>query len=125
MHAHRYSWHNIGLFGFDAVEMVNRLNSERIMEIGYLNLRCEHDPGCPKWLHPYEGESMTKQEQDILASCWHELFPLNTLPRVLAQPCCAQFAVSRYRLVGISLTRFVYYRDWLLRTDLTDYYSGR
>lgn len=44
---------------------------------------------------------------------------------MLAQPCCAQFALSRDRIRAIPLQRFVAYRDWLLRTPLDDSLSGR
>ena len=47
------------------------------------------------------------------------------MPRVLAQPCCGQFAVSRERVLQVPRERWVFYRDWLLRTPLTDYFSGR
>ncbi|MCJ1287477.1 hypothetical protein MMC26_006829 [Xylographa opegraphella] len=126
MHAHRHAWHNSDLLGFDAVEMIQRLNSERVMRHGYMNLRCAWEPGCPEWLHPHEtGELLTKQEQALLAGSWSELFPLDPLPPVLGQACCAQFAVSRERVLSIPHQRFVFYRDWLLRTPLTDYFSGR
>lgn len=125
-HAHRQAWHNTDLLGFDAVEMVKRLSSDRVTRHGYMNLRCGWDPGCPEWLHPYDdAELMGKQEQRVLAKVWSELFPLDPLPTNLAQPCCAQFAVSRARVLSIPHGRFVFYRDWLLRTPLTDYYSGR
>jgi len=125
-HAHRHAWHNTDLLGFDAVEMVKRLSSDRVTRLGYMNLRCGWDPGCPEWLHPYdETELLRKQEQKVLAKVWSELFPLDPLPTNLAQPCCAQFAVSRARVLSIPHGRFVFYRDWLLRTPLTDYYSGR
>ncbi|MCJ1392861.1 hypothetical protein MMC18_005733 [Xylographa bjoerkii] len=126
MHAHRHAWHNSDLLGFDAVEMIKRLSSERVIRHGYMNLRCAWDPGCPEWLHPHEtGELLAKQEQGLLARSWGELFPLDPLPPVLGQACCAQFAVSRTKVLSIPRQRFVFYRDWLLRTPLTDYYSGR
>ena len=126
LHAHRQAWHNTDLLGFDAVEMVNRLSAERVTRQGYMNLRCGWDPGCPEWLHPYDDALLIgKQEQVLLAKVWPELFPLDPLPEILAQPCCAQFAVSRERVLSIPQERFVFYRDWVLRTPLTDYYSGR
>lgn len=61
----------------------------------------------------------------MLARAWGELFPDQEIPSVLAQPCCAQFAVSRDRIRSIPRARFVFYRDWLLSTDLSDYIAGR
>ena len=61
----------------------------------------------------------------MLARAWGELFPDEAIPNVLAQPCCAQFALSRDRIRSIPHARYVYYRDWLLGTDLSDYITGR
>lgn len=91
-----------------------------------MNLRCHWDPGCPAWLHPASLKPDTsKKEEVILAEAWSQLFPLDPIPAVLAQPCCAQFAVSRDRILSIPKQRFVYLRDWIHRTELSDYLSGR
>jgi len=70
-------------------------------------------------------EDINKQEEVMLAKSWSELFPWDPVPDVLAQPCCAQFALSRDRIRSIPKSRFVFYRDWLLRTQLSDFISGR
>lgn len=126
MHAHRFAWHNNELLDTDAVEMVRRLSPERVTRLGYMNLRCHWDPGCPDWLHPGAiDENTAKKEEHILATAWTQLFPLDQIPTVLAQPCCAQFAVSRDRIRATPKQRYVYLRDWIHRTDLSDYLSGR
>ena len=70
-------------------------------------------------------EDVNKQEETILARSWSEIFPLDPIPKVLAQPCCAQFAISKDRIRSLPLARYVFFRDWLLRTPLSDYISGR
>lgn len=126
MHAHRYAWHNNELLDTDAVEMVRRLSPERVTRLGYMNLRCHWDPGCPDWLHPGAIEANTaKKEENLIAAAWTQLFPLDPIPTVLAQPCCAQFAVSRERILATPKQRYVYLRDWIQRTELSDYLSGR
>ncbi len=126
MHSHRWSWHNDDLLDNDAVQMIKRLSSERVVREGYMNMRCHWDPGCPEWMHPgATEEDVQKQEETVLAKAWSELFPMDPIPQVLAQPCCAQFALSRERVHAIPLRRFTFYRDWLLRTPLSDYISGR
>jgi hypothetical protein len=70
-------------------------------------------------------EDVNKQEEAMLARTWVELFPLDEIPEVLAQPCCGQFAISKETIRSQPLARYVFYRDWLLRTDLSDYISGR
>jgi len=70
-------------------------------------------------------EDVNKQEESMLARTWLELFPLDKIPEILAQPCCGQFAISRDTIRSQPLAMYVFYRDWLLRTDLSDYISGR
>jgi hypothetical protein len=126
MHSHRTTWHGNDLLENDSVQMIARLSSERVQREGFMNLRCHWDPGCPSWMHPGTiEEDVNKQEESMLAKSWSELFPLDPIPKVLAQPCCAQFAISKDRIQSLPLSRYVFYRDWLLRTNLSDYISGR
>lgn len=126
MHAHRWTHHNNRLLGHDAVQMIRRLNSDYVTREGYMNMRCEWYPGCPEWLHPRNAqESLAKQEEEVLSRSWKELFPASPIPKALGQACCAQFALSRERILSISLSQFVFYRDWIMRTPLSDYVSGR
>ncbi|KAI9055287.1 hypothetical protein LZ554_000249 [Drepanopeziza brunnea f. sp. 'monogermtubi'] len=126
MHSHRHAWHNNDLLGSDAVQVVSRLSSERVIREGYMNLRCHWDPGCPGWMNPGNiEEDVNKQEETMLGKSWSELFPLDAIPNVLAQPCCAQFAISRDRIRGLPLARYVAFREWLLKTNMSDYFSGR
>lgn len=126
MHSHRNAWHNDDVFDGDAAEILRRLSMDRVTREGYMNTRCSHGPGCPDWMHPGAvEEDENKQEEVMLAHAWSELFPDEPVPSVLAQPCCAQFALSRDRIRTIPRSRFIFYRDWLLRTDLSDYIAGR
>lgn len=126
MHWHQNAWHNEELFGGDAVEILRRLSMDRVIREGYMNTRCGFGPGCPAWMHPGEIlEDEFKQEEVMLARAWGELFPDQPVPSVLSQPCCAQFALSRDRIRTIPHARFIFYRDWLLQTDLSDYIAGR
>jgi hypothetical protein len=126
MHSHRISWHNNDLAGQDASDMIKRLSPERIQREGYMNLRCHWGPGCPDWIHPGTiNEDINKQEETVLAKSWSELFPLDPVPQVLAQACGAQFALTRDRIQQIPKSKFVIYRNWMLRTPLSDYISGR
>jgi hypothetical protein len=126
MHSHRSAWHNNDLLDNDSVQTIARLSSERVQREGFMNMRCNWDPGCPSWMHPGTvEEDVNKQEETMLAKSWSELFPLDPIPDVLAQPCCAQFAISKDRIRSLPLAQYVFYRDWLLRTSLSDYISGR
>ncbi|KAI4248709.1 MAG: hypothetical protein LQ352_005847 [Teloschistes flavicans] len=126
MHSHRWTHHNNNLLGFDASQMIHSLNNAHIIRQGYVNMRCQWSPGCPEWLRPSGvHDTLSRQEERVLERCWKELFPFDPLPLFLAQPCCAQFALSRDRIVSIPQSRYIYYRDWILRTPLSDYISGR
>jgi hypothetical protein len=126
MHAHQLAWHNDELLGNDASVLVTRLSRQRVWREGYVNMRCNWHPGCPDWMHPGETEKNDfKQEETLLAKSWSELFPLDEVPSVLAQPCCAQFALSRERIQAKPYAQYVWYRDWLFNTRLPDSLSGR
>nr|OQO25818.1 hypothetical protein B0A51_09488 [Rachicladosporium sp. CCFEE 5018] len=126
MHGHQFAWHNNEILDTDAVQMIRHLSPERVMRLGYMNLRCHWEPGCPAWLHPGVRERLSwKQEEHLIADSWAQIFPKDPIPTILAQPCCAQFAVSRERILATPKQRYVYLRDWLLRTELSDYLSGR
>ena len=126
MHSHQYSWHENDLLGYDAAETIKRLSSERVQREGYMNLRCHWMPGCPDWMHPGTvEEDPSKKEETVMAQAWAELFPGRSTPAVLAQPCCAQFALSGQRVRAVSRDQYLFYREWLIRTKLEDKISGR
>lgn len=126
MHAHQFAWHNDDVLGHNAQELVKRLSRQRVWREGFINMRCTWYPGCPDWMHPGETEeNVYKQEEVLLAKSWSELFPLDEVPTVLAQPCCAQFALSRERIQAKPHAQYIWYREWLFSTKLPDHLSGR
>ena len=126
VHSDRWTWHNNELFSQDLSAMIRFLSPERVTREGYMNLRCHWDPGCPDWIHPGAlKEDSRKKEETYIAEYWMQLYPMEPIPSVLAQACCAQFAVSRERITAIPRERYIYLRDWLLRTNLRDSMSGR
>ncbi|KAF2198295.1 hypothetical protein GQ43DRAFT_168457 [Delitschia confertaspora ATCC 74209] len=126
MHSHQFTWHNDDVFDNDAAMLVKRLSRERVWREGFMNMRCSWFPGCPDWMHPHaQEENKYKQEEILLARSWSELFPLDDVPDVLAQPCCAQFAISRDRIHARPHSAYIWYREWLFSTQLPDYLSGR
>ena len=125
LHAHRTSWHD-NLFGLDAPSMLRRVNLSRVLDQSYTNLRCGWAPGCPAHIRPGEGPfDAAKPEQIIFGEAWAELFPLAEVPEVLSQPCCAQFAVTAETVRRRTRAEYVFWRDWLLGTELEDEVSGR
>ncbi|KAK0619307.1 hypothetical protein B0T14DRAFT_584758 [Immersiella caudata] len=117
LHAHKSSWHD-DAFGLDTPTAVGRMNLSRVVERGYVNLRCGWEPGCPEHLKVREGRGgldWGKPEEGVVWDAWMELFG-GAAPEVLSQPCCAQFAVTKERIrergiefytgVWVSLTPF-------------------
>jgi hypothetical protein len=126
MHSHQLTWHNDDLLGNNAGILIQRLSRQRVWREGFVNMRCTWYPGCPDWMHPGETEENEfKKEEVLLAKSWSELFPLDEVPTVLAQPCCAQFALSRERIQAKPYAQYIWYRDWLFNTRLRDSMSGR
>jgi hypothetical protein len=130
MHAHRHAWHNNILMGQDSAEMVKRLNHERVARLGYFNVRCHQDPGCPDWIHmdrPGGDLDFFHKPEEIYwrRTIWEEIHPGAPIPPSISAVCCAQFAVSRQRIREVPIERFKHYRQWLLTTGMDDQYSGR
>lgn len=126
MHSHHFGWHNNAILDNNAYEILARLNREKVIREGYMNLRCRWFPGCPDWIHPgHLQENGGKMEEWELGQVWSELFPQDAVPQLLAQPCCGQFALARERVLTIPQDKFIHYREWLLQTDLPSCLSGR
>jgi len=126
MHSHSATWHNNDLLDGLSSRIVRHLSAEKVIREGYVNLRCHWEPGCPAHIQLALGtEDINKKEQQYMAAAFAELFPGAIVPEVLAQPCCAQFAVSRSAIHRHPVETYVRQRDWLTRTELDSYTSGR
>jgi hypothetical protein len=129
-HPHKGTWHNNILLNLDTAFTIERLSDARVAREGYFNARCHHDPGCPDWLHldrpEAEWDPIKKTEEKYFTKdLWQELHPGAPFPSSVSQPCCAQFAVSKDRILTRSRAEYIRYREWLLNTDLPDEISGR
>ncbi|PSN64443.1 hypothetical protein BS50DRAFT_575889 [Corynespora cassiicola Philippines] len=130
MHAHRRAWHNNELMGQDTVQIIKRLNHDRVARLGYMNVRCHHEPGCPDWIHmdrPGGDFDFYHKPEEIYwrRNIWEEIHPGAPIPPSISGICCAQFAVSRERIRQVPLERFIHYRRWLMTTAMDDQFSGR
>ena len=129
-HPDRIAWHNNVLLDLDTAKTIQRLSDARVAREGYFNSRCDHDPGCPDWLHidrpKAELDPIKKMEERWFTSkVWRELHPYAQIPSALSQPCCAQFAVSGERIRARPRSHYEHYRKWLLEADIEDKISGR
>lgn len=126
-HAERNSWHNNDLFDFDLARMISSISNTHVSRVGYFNLRCHHESGCPDHIKPQNTGHSDKIEEPYFATVWEDLHGPNAppLPETLAVACCSQFAASKDAILKIPLARWVHYRDWLLNSSLPDSISGR
>lgn len=130
IHAHRHAWHNNDIMMQDGLAMLRRLNHDRVARLGYMNVRCHHEPGCPDWIHmdrPGGDFDFVRKPEEIYwrRSIWEDIHPGAAIPTSLSGVCCAQFALSRDRIREVPIERLLHYRKWLLNTGLSDAYSGR
>ena len=130
IHAHRHAWHNNNLVMQDGLAMLKRLNHDRVARMGYMNVRCHHEPGCPDWIHmdrPGGDFDFYSKPEEIYwrKSIWDELHPGAPVPQTLSGVCCAQFALSGERIRQVPIERLLHYRQWLLQTAMDDSFSGR
>ena len=120
------AWHNDAP-DYSNVFSVQHLQLDYVQESGYVNLRCNTDPGCGHITNmqphrqPSDPEKTTEQ---AMVEAWPALFG-EPAPDEVAQPCCSQFAVSRDAIRARPRAEYERYRQWLVDTELPDGISGR
>ncbi|KAI1615453.1 hypothetical protein EDD36DRAFT_432867 [Exophiala viscosa] len=127
MHAHhKGAWHT-DTPNSDSVFLLRDLRLDFVQQQGYVNLRCQQNPGCPAECQTNRDDGREDHGAErAMHQAWRTMFGAQlTVPDILAVPCCAQFAVSRDQIRQRELAEYVRYRDWLLATELDDYTSGR
>lgn len=119
----------------DGVPMLRKLRLEHVANQGYVNLRCAWALGCPAEIQPrrdHVTEPEQQQKQDdrtkseaAYADAFTALFPGTPVPDAVGVGCCAQFAVTREKVLERPRESYEAYRRWLLETPLADAVSGR
>lgn len=95
-----------------------------VKENGYANLRCNWNPGCLE---------KHREHTHVTVEVWQNIFSVTSMnksgsheaPSQVGAACCAQFAVSRSRVIERPLRDFEHFREWIIDTDMTDAKSGR
>lgn len=131
LHPHRDGWPggwHTDAPGYDNVLAMQTLNLDFVHQNGYVNLRCNWVPGCPDEVQPFrslESDDPENVEHHML-EVWHHFFGAESnVPEAIAQPCCAQFAVSREQVLKRPLEDYEKYHEWLMETPMSDGSSGR
>lgn len=99
VHAGEEQWHN-DLFGPRTADTLTQLRLQSVQAKGYVNLRCNLNPGCPLGvnpLEPTEADIRNKDTRAYFADIYKELFQVSqeNVPAHIGNVCCGQFAVSR------------------------------
>lgn len=126
LHPHRdgflSSWHTDTALHSN-VDALRSLNLSFVESEGYVNLRCNWNPGCMEH---------DRDNQHITPEIWVDVFAKTSTPQSvapypgqIAQTCCAQFAVSREAVRRRPQADYERMREWLLGTEFTDRKSGR
>ena len=132
---HNRAWHVSDNPGHDNAVSAQHLRLSYIQEMGYVNLRCIHNPGCGGEVQPfrdppilnYDKEGQLKQRVEMhIAETLQYMFGDDVeVPEVIGVACCAQFAVSKDRVRQRKRETYERIRQWVIDTELNDYYSGR
>ncbi|PWY91468.1 hypothetical protein BO94DRAFT_513606 [Aspergillus sclerotioniger CBS 115572] len=145
LHSHRsgflMAWH-VDAPLHDNVLAMKDLQLDFVQQNGYVNLRCNWNPGCKQdhrtnrhvteevFTDIFEGTSTppinstgisTMQDQFELAQDQEFL----RMPKRVAAACCAQFAVSREQVLKRPREDYLRIRQWIINTDKDDASSGR
>ena len=144
LHSHRsgffQAWH-VDSPLHDNVAAMQSLDLHYVQKNGYVNLRCNWNPGC-KRAH--------RKNKHVTEEVWNEIFegtstpPLSSLaaddgdndrpsenqaflsvPEEVGAACCAQFAVSSQQVYKRPLSDYIRFRQWLIDTETDDAKSGR
>ncbi|KAF2773189.1 hypothetical protein EJ03DRAFT_324225 [Teratosphaeria nubilosa] len=85
----------------EVASSIARLNITYVQSEGYANLRCNPEPGCmPRDTGKPLGGTAAAESLLLEYGTWFSLFgPVTKVPKMVAAPCCAQFAVSRDAVV--------------------------
>lgn len=148
LHSHRsgflLAWH-VDAPLHSNVAAMRALQLDFVQRNGYVNLRCNWNPGC---------KGTNRLNRHVTEQVWQEVFegtstpPLNSTsspmasgvptstsieqhqkflqqPRQIGAACCAQFAVSKDQVLKRPREDYIKIRQWVIDTDKSDASSGR
>lgn len=145
LHSHRNgffeAWH-VDTPMHDNVNALQLLRLDTVRHSGYVNLRCNWNPGCTKrgrnnahvtretWAEVMGNTSTpifnSRAGRPGALSADAEIFDEKDHNKITVwAPCCAQFAVSKDQIYARPLEDYVKMREWLMETELDDARSGR
>lgn len=133
LHSHEkgypMAWHT-DADDYSNVNSLRTLRIEHVQKSGYVNLRCNGNPGCPEEILPFrEPRDEARTAEIHFAEVWRQLFDERSaegeVPQVVATPCCAQFAVSRDQVLKRPKEQYQHFHRVLMESTLDDEVIGR
>jgi len=127
VHADWDQWHNDVLSHLEYILPSLRLT--HLYKSGYTNLRCQHIPGCPIAVNPKNPTQQDIRKHDVrayFADIYMEIFdvPYSEVPDSIGNVCCAQFVVTRDRILERPLSDYVRVRDWIINSRTSSFAIG-
>ncbi|KAE8375001.1 hypothetical protein BDV26DRAFT_295439 [Aspergillus bertholletiae] len=127
MHASATQWHN-DVGETNSSNVLSMLHLEAVQQKGYVNLRCQHRPGCPTAVRPFDPEFVSSYSTVYrnFTAIYTKLFntSLDTVPKEIGGVCCGQFALTKERIRQRRLKDYVHMRDWAFSTSLDNFSVG-
>lgn len=127
IHSLQFQWHNDDS-NKDGATVLSRLQIPYVQQEGYVSLRCAWSLGCPSEIHTNQ-KKYDFPETTTFRTAFSEIFPeraaLNDIPDVIGAGCCAQFALSRNKILERPKEDYERLRRWIMETELEDSVSGR
>ncbi|KAF7171825.1 hypothetical protein CNMCM5623_004149 [Aspergillus felis] len=145
LHSHRagftMAWH-VDAPLHDNVAAMRALQLDFVQHNGYVNLRCNWNPGCKAshrlnryvteqvWAEIFNGTStppldMTDSPATRMGMDAAHQQKYRVKPKEVGAACCAQFAVSRKQVLQRPREDYIRFRQWVIDTDKDDATSGR
>ena len=124
IHSHRdgflSAWHTDTPY-HDNVASLDDLQLPFVQSNGYVNLRCNWNPGCLE---------AHRDNAHVTSDVWNDVFEGTSTENVkfpfkVGAGCCAQFAVSKDQVHKRPLSDYEHFRDWIVDTEESDAKSGR
>ncbi|KAJ5185411.1 hypothetical protein N7472_010251, partial [Penicillium cf. griseofulvum] len=115
LHAGESQRHN-DLFGPKTKTVLGNLRLEAVDVKGYVNLRCQHSPGCPTHVHPSNPTELDIKNHDTrvyFPQIYKALFGDIPVPDAIGGICCAQFAVSRDQIQRRPKSDYIRMMNWV------------